>query len=166
MGVIAGPGGGGEEVSPEREARSAFERGMKALNRRPYTQAVMADLLTETGFSADAVESAVGELVEIGAIDDSAYAVTYAAEKRELAGWGSRRIAETLRKRGVGEPDIELALAADNRDTELDRAVGLLESRGTALEDDRDRNRALAYLTRRGYDLELAYDAVRRYENA
>jgi regulatory protein len=30
--------------------------------------------------------------------------------------------------------------------------------------DDRDRDRALSMLVRKGYDLELAYDAVRAYE--
>ena len=30
--------------------------------------------------------------------------------------------------------------------------------------DDRERRRALALLVRRGYDLDLAYDAVRRFE--
>ena len=44
----------------------------------------------------------------------------------------------------------------------MDAAVEFLRRRFPAPpESDRDRDRALGMLVRRGYDLELAYDAIR-----
>ena len=48
---------------------------------------------------------------------------------------------------------------------ELSAAMALLRRRlRTAPRTDRDRERALGLLARRGYELELAYDAVRAFE--
>ncbi len=51
---------------------------------------------------------------------------------------------------------------------ELDAAVALLRAplSGRAPADDRERERALGLLVRKGYELELAYDAVRAFERA
>ena len=54
--------------------------------------------------------------------------------------------------------------ARDDHD-ELSAAVELLRRRiGRPPETDRERERALGLLVRRGYELELAYDAVRAFE--
>ena len=44
------------------------------------------------------------------------------------------------------------------------RAVGVDAESAEPPIDDRSRARALSLLTRRGYPLEIAYDAVRTYE--
>ncbi len=162
MGVIAGQAD--ESRSPEEERRAAFERGMKALNRRMYTVAGMRDLLTETGFAEAAVEGAIADLAGFEVLDDAKYAIAYAHDKRELGGWGAQRIAETLRRKGVGAAEIEAALAGDTRDDQLSRALELLRRRNRDIGDEAARARELAFLVRRGYELELAYEAVRHYE--
>ena len=45
---------------------------------------------------------------------------------------------------------------------EIELAVTLLRDRGGALEDGSERQRALGMLIRRGYDSEVAYEAIRR----
>jgi hypothetical protein len=47
---------------------------------------------------------------------------------------------------------------------QLERAIALLRGRGIACASDRERDRALGLLVRRGYPLELAYEAVRAVE--
>lgn len=86
----------------------------------------------------------------------------FAADKRDLSGWGRERIEANLRERGLPEAAIEAATAVDDHDAQLERALGLLQRRGPAPTDDRERASALGYLTRRGYGYELAYEAVRR----
>ena len=59
------------------------------------------------------------------------------------------------------------ALAVRAHEDELAAAIDLLRRRfPTAPATDRDRERALGLLARRGFDLELAYDAVRALERA
>jgi regulatory protein len=107
------------------------------------------------------IEEVIALLAEAGAIDDADFARRYAEDKRALAGWGPDRIARSLESRGVSRGHIEPALAGEDEQTQLGRAVALLSDRGLACESERERERALALLVRRGYPLELAYDAVR-----
>lgn len=103
-------------------------------------------------------------LGEAGAIDDASFARRYAEDKRELAGWGPDRIARALEARGVTTQHVEAALAPEDDRRQLERATELLLRRGADLGSDRDRERSLALLVRRGYPLELAYEAVRAAE--
>ena len=106
----------------------------------------------------------LGRLVEAEALDDRRFARRFAEDKRELRSWGPERIAEALRARGVEEAAIEGALADEGPDEVLGRATELLERSGAAVDDDASRARALALLARRGFDLEIAYEAVRARE--
>ena len=140
----------------------AFERALEALSRKERTQAELVEWLTARDFPAEQVTEAVERLIEIGELDDARFARRYAEDKRELRGWGPARIREALQARGLAGPEIEAALGGDDRDEQLERATALLARRGDPLGDDAGRSRALAFLTRRGYDYELAYEAVRR----
>jgi regulatory protein len=103
-------------------------------------------------------------LAEAGAIDDRSFARRYAADKRELAGWGPARIGGALESRGVAREHIDAALAADDERAQLARAAALLRDRGMLCSSERERERALGLLVRRGYSLELAYETVRALE--
>jgi regulatory protein len=106
-------------------------------------------------------ERVVSFLTENLAIDDRAFAVAFASDKRELSGWGKDRIREVLLRRGVERRLVEEALSPDDGESEVDRAVRVLKERGADLGDDRGRQRALGLLARRGYDAEEAYAAIR-----
>jgi regulatory protein len=110
------------------------------------------------------IEEVIAMLVEAGAIDDASYARRYAEDKGQLARWGPDRIAKALEGRGVARGHIDAALAGENEVSQLDRAIKLLDQRGMSCDSERDRERALGLLVRRGYPLELAYDAVRDAE--
>jgi regulatory protein len=142
----------------------AFERALEALGRKERTEAELAAWLEARDFDADEVESVIGRLISLGALDDARFARRYAEDKRELRGWGPERIRGTLEARGVGAAEIDAALAVDDHSQQVERAVELLRRRSDSLDQEAGRARALAFLTRRGYDYELAYDAVRRCE--
>ncbi len=145
-------------------SQEAFERALEALAQRERTSGELAAWLGERGVEAAAVEAAIGRLIEDGAIDDRRFATEFAADKRELRGWGPDRIREALRERGVEAELIEEALAGDGHEAQLERALELLRGRAERLDDERSRARALAFLARRGYDSDVAYDAVRGFE--
>lgn len=105
-------------------------------------------------------------MIEAGALDDERFARRYAEDKRELAGWGPERIREALAARGLADDLIEAALADEDDGEQLRRALSLLEERSTAVATEAERQRALALLARRGFPLELAYEAVRERERA
>jgi regulatory protein len=108
----------------------------------------------------------VAELSETGILDDARYAERFTEDRRALMGWGPERIEQDLSRRGIPRELIEPALASRGRDDELEAARDILAQRFDRLEDDRARNRAWQLLVRRGYDAELAYDAVRAHAAA
>ncbi len=107
---------------------------------------------------------AMARLVEAEAVDDERFAIRFAEDKRALRGWGPDRIAEALRARGVEEALIDAALGAEDGDQLAERALALLAGSGAAADDEASRARALSLLARRGYPLEVAYEAVRALE--
>ena len=134
---------------------------LQALSRKERTVAEMGSWLHARGVDSDEVEAVVGHLAETGTLDDRRFAVQYAEDKRHLAGWGEERIRMALAQRGVDEAHISEALAAGDED-ETSRAVAALNTRGCALSDALERNRAFGFLVRRGYSAEVAYEAIRR----
>lgn len=142
-------------------ARGAFERGLAAIRRRERGTAELADWLAARGFAAEDVSSAIARLTEVGELDDHRFAGRFAEDKRELRGWGPERIREALAARGIAREHIDAALGPDGHAQQLARAEALLARRG-APTSDAERAKALAYLIRRGYNLELSYEAIRR----
>lgn len=112
------------------------------------------------------MEAAIGALIESGGLDDARFAEAFAADKRELKGWGPERIRGALEARGIGDEHVDSALRAESPGEEMDRAVELLDRRGKRLDSEEERSRALSFLARRGYSYETAYEAVRRGEGA
>jgi regulatory protein len=142
----------------------AFERALEALSHHERTTGELVEWLGARGYARADIETALDRLIETGAVDDERFAQRYAEDKRELSGWGPDRIREALAHRGLDRELIDAAVAGDGAATQLERAVGLLERRGDPLHDERSRARALAFLARRGYDSDLAYEAVRSAE--
>lgn len=142
----------------------AYELALQALGRKERTEAELEGWLRERGADEDELAGAIARLAESGAIDDERFARRFAEDKRELRGWGPERIGEALRARGVAEGLIDAALADESGEDVVARAVALLAQSGADAGDEEGRGRALSLLARRGYPLEVAYDAVRELE--
>jgi len=104
-------------------------------------------------------------LIEEGAVDDERFARRYAEDKRELADWGPDRIREALSSRGIDRDLVEAAVSEADSE-QIVRAQKLLASRTAEVDSEQGRARALALLGRRGFPLEVAYEAVRARERA
>ena len=141
-----------------------YELALKALGHKERTEAELAEWLRARGVAEEDLATVLERLHEAGAIDDDRFARRFAEDKRELRGWGPDRIAEALRARGVNETLIEVAVEAEGAEALLGRAIELLELSGVAPCDEASRAKALALLARRGFPLEVAYDAVRALE--
>jgi regulatory protein len=141
-----------------------YELALRALSHRERTESELRGWLAERGLQEAEIEEVIALLAEAGAIDDASFARRYAEDKRQLARWGPQRIAKSLEGRGLAPEHIEAALAGEDEASQLERAITLLEQRGMSCGSERERERALSLLVRRGYPLELAYEAVRAVE--
>jgi regulatory protein len=150
----------------ERELERALQLGYRAVGSRERTVAELRTLLERKRVEPEAIDETVRELSESGFLDDARYAQQFAEDKRTLERWGSERIARELHRRGVAPDVIELAVADRSREAELETALMVLQQRVAPPRDDRERDRAWRLLVRRGYEVELAYEAVRRHERS
>lgn len=143
----------------------ALQLAYAYLNRRDRTVAELRAYLLARELAAEDVEAAVAELLEFGYVDDARYARLFAEDKRNLEDWGSDRIRRSLHERGIDRDLIDAALAeADPENDELSRALALLRRRfPQPPADRRDRDRALGVLVRKGFDSDLALDALGAY---
>jgi regulatory protein len=142
----------------------AFELAVGAISRKERTVAELREWLAAREVEADEAEEALERLTEIGELDDERFARRYAEDKRDLRGWGPDRIREALVERGIERALAEAAADGDGPAEQAERAAALLRGRGADLGDETGRGKALAYLARRGYDYEVAYQAVRLAE--
>jgi regulatory protein len=157
--VVSDPPGG--EPDP-------LELAYRYLNRRDRTEGDVCRHLAGKGVDPEAVEATIETLREQGYVDDGRYARLFAEDKRTLEGWGSERIKNTLASRGIDPALIGAAVADDGgAGAEMERALEILRRRfPTPPRERRDRDRALAVLLRKGYDAELALDALTAHARA
>jgi regulatory protein len=141
--------------------QQALELAYGYLNQRDRTETEMRRRLEQQRVDPPALEDAIRELVGQGYLDDVRFARLFAQDKRELEQWGSDRIRRALLQRGIDRELVEEALRADAAETELERALALLRRRFPfPPRDRRERDRALGVMLRKGYDSELALDAL------
>jgi regulatory protein len=152
---------------PEVRLQHARELAWRALNRRDHTAAEIARALARKRVEPAVIDSVVGELCEQGYLDDERFAHRFAEDRRRLDGWGAERIERKLLELGVAREHVAAAVGCQDANEELDAAVALLRRRfPDPPATPRDCERALGVLVRKGYELELAHDAIRRHAGA
>jgi regulatory protein len=163
--------GGVTAATPEHGERleRALALSFAYLNRRECSVHEVRAQLERKGISAETAEACLRRLQDDGYLDDQRYALMFVHDKRELQDWGSERIRRELDVRGVERHVIAEALAQHETEwahgeSELDRALGLLGRRFPAApRDRRERDRALGMLIRKGFDSDLAVEALAAY---
>lgn len=148
------------------------------LNRRARTATEVRRHLERKGVDAASGERALELLAEEGSVDDVRFARLFVEDKRELEEWGRERIRQGLLARGIDRALVEEALdsgsgpswdelpqaSLDPHQAELERALALLTRRFPAPpQERRERDRALGLLIRKGYEPDLALDALATY---
>jgi regulatory protein len=140
----------------------ALELSYRYLNRSDRTVSELRRHLEHRKIEAETRDRTVETLTDQGYLDDARFARQFATDKREFEQWGSERITRGLLARGIEREQVEAALAELATDeTELDRALALLRLRfPSAPRDRRERDRAIGVLLRKGYDSDVALDAL------
>lgn len=137
------------------EVEATYRTALRAVERRSFARADLGRRLRRKGHAPEAIEVALGRLVERGYLDDAAFAANY-VETRAARGRGPLRLARDLAAMGVDRRVIDRALATHgaSADTAGDVPRALAAKRAAQLDDlprHVRRRRVLAYLARRGF---------------
>jgi len=141
----------------EKTAKAYVER---LVAHRPRTMAEVERRLAEKGFPSDVARAALDCARAVGVVDDSLFARLYADDRLLSRPCSRRLLARELRERGV-EPALaeRAARAALPERSEEDLARDALAARlplWGRLDPEVARNRAAAFLLRRGFAPSLA----------
>jgi regulatory protein len=151
-------------IDPEARLQHALDLSYRYLGFRDRTVLEVRRHLESKRVEPDTIEQTVAELAELGYLDDARFAQRFVEDRRTLDHWGNERIERKLLSSGVAADLVAAALAEREDGGELEAARTVLARRfRTPPETDRDRERALGFLVRKGYELDVAYDAIRAY---
>ena len=151
-------------LDPEARLQHALDLSYRYLGFRDRTVVEVRRHLEAKRVEPDTIEQTVAELLELAYLDDARFAQRFVEDRRTLDHWGNERIERKLLSSGVAADLVAAALAEREDGGELEAARTVLARRfRTPPETDRDRERALGFLVRKGYELEVAYDAIRAY---
>ena len=166
----------GDELTEEAYAeiiqslRSAcMQRCGTLLGSRDYPVHRLRTKLQEAGYPTSIIEDCIEKLQKAHYLDDARYAQTYL--RSHLADRSLLRIRHDLMERGVPEDLIERAVAeiseeTDPEEVQLDQIRRLLRKRGydPAGADYTVRQKTMAFLQRKGYDMGLIRRAMEKDE--
>jgi len=150
-----------ENGAEDERLQHALAVAYRYLNRRERTVAEVRRRLERAAIADGDAERAMETLREQNCLDDERFVELFVQDKRELEQWGSERIERSLVARGIDRRLAREALSGSPHRTELARALELLQRRfPSPPADRRERDRALGVLLRKGYDSDLALDAL------
>jgi regulatory protein len=103
--------------------------------------------------------------VELGLLDDNAFAEGFVRDRFLRAGYGRERIRNDLRRKGVARSDIEAAIAAvvdvGTERRQAEEALERFRARRTRVDDERKlREAAFRHLVGRGFGIALVRDVL------
>ena len=150
-----------EESDPWEVGRIIALRLLEAM---PRTESQLREALLKRGIPDEVADGLVARYVEVGLLDDRAYARQWVESRMRTRGSGRIALRQELRGKGVANELIEEALAGIDPDEAFTAAVSQVRPRVARCElplSVKDERRLLAFLARRGHSSELALRAVR-----
>ena len=153
-----------DDLPFQEEIQKARQAGLAYLSAQDRTVCQMRDCLEKKEFSVAAIDAAVADLERLNLLDDDRFARRWIESRLAGKPSGARKFRQDLRHRGVPVAVIDAVLEEFKDALESESAVvGLLVRqcwRYAGLEEQKAKRRMFGYLSRRGYDMELAKKAV------
>ena len=149
------------------ERPDAWGVGLKLLAMRAHTTQEVRQRLARRGYPPDEVAAVIARLASAKYLDDLELARTWVRSRAVRPGLGPTRLAQELRAKGVGEPEIAAALAEFPAERTVDDVAEEVAARKLrtlrGLEPAVARRRLAAHLTRRGFASEITLLMCRKF---
>lgn len=154
--VQAGPPADAEEV-----ARKIL---LDQLTGQARSRKQLADKLAQRNVPTEIADRLLDRFVEVGLIDDEAFARMWIASRQPGKGLAGRALAQELRRKGIDDDIVREAIDEIDPDDELEAAKALVAKKMRSLRNvDRTTatRRLVGMLARKGYGSGLAFSVVR-----
>lgn len=155
------------ELIQASDARRAQEKALYLLEYRNYSKRELTEKIARTAASREAAHAAAGRMEELGLIDDRRFGEDYAKELFSRKGYGARRAAQELRRKGLDQELVqELVEKYGSPEQSGENIRRVLEKKYPGWrEDEKVRRRAFAALQRLGYSYQEVREAMGQGED-
>lgn len=155
------------ELIQASDARRAQEKALYLLEYRNYSKRELTEKIARTAASREAAQAAAGRMEELGLIDDRRFGEDYARELFSRKGYGARRVAQELRRKGLDQELVqELVEKYGSPEQSGENIRRMLEKKYPGWrEDEKVRRRAFAALQRLGYSYQEVREAMGQGED-
>lgn len=146
--------------------RTAYVDGLQLLGRRELSVAQLRARLIEREHPPDAVERAIGLLLENRALDDARVAAAYVRTALKVKGRGRLRIRRELQAMGIDDDVAGAALAeafGDVDERALVRDAIRKKLRGKQITTRQEYARVFQFLMRQGFSSGVVTTALRAH---
>lgn len=146
--------------------KRAIEYALWLLGRRARTQKEIEKKLQDKEYSQADVSYVISRLCELEFINDLEYAKNYIRQSKIIKPKGKYRLTQELLRRGVEKETITSALAEEFGDEEQELVERTLRSYFKKVQNlprEKQYNRAMGYLLRRGFTLDESKKAVKKF---
>ena len=151
------PDGGATQLEVARKI------ALDLLAVRARSEHELRQAMARRNVPADIADELLSRFVEVGLIDDAAFAATLVRSRSEFSHRGRSRIRQELREKGVDREVAEAALAELDPEAELEGALALARRRARSLaglEPHVARRRLAGVLERRWYSPSIVSTAL------
>jgi regulatory protein len=155
------PKGQGPDADPESVARKIL---LDLLAVKARSRKELADKLASRNVPEDVARGVLDRFVEVGLIDDQAFARSWVESRQAGKGLARRALAQELRRKGIDDETAREALDEVEPDDEEESARLLVRKKLRSMHglDQTTATRRLAgMLTRKGYPAGVAFAVVR-----
>ena len=150
------------ELIQASDARRAQEKALYLLEYRNYSKRELTEKIARTAASREAAQAAAGRMEELGLIDDRRFGEDYARELFSRKGYGARRAAQELRRKGLDQELVQELVEKYGSPEQSEKNIRrVLEKKYPGWrEDEKVRRRAFAALQRLGYSYQEVREAM------
>ena len=155
------------KLSPERQEQRARNVLLYQLARGAKSAHTLKQILERREIDAEIAEAMIERFIEVGLIDDIAYAETVVNSRQKFKGLAKSAIKRELNQKGVEATIVEQVTSEITVETEFEMAIELANKRIVRmanLEYSVRQRRLNGYLARKGYSSSIVMAAVKQAE--
>jgi len=157
--------GGAADVTPDADPASVARAiVLRQLTMAPRSRAQLAQKLADRGTPTDVADQVLDRMEQVGLVDDAAFAEAWVRSRTQVRGLSRKALRYELRDKGIDDETARVALDQVDDEAELATARHLVARRlptVAGLPPDKQVNRLVAMLARKGYSSGVAFRVVR-----
>lgn len=151
-----------ERLKGDDEVDKAYNQAIRFLGFRPRSQTEIERYLYDKGYAPEVASHIVERLRQEQYLDDEAFARFWLENRERFRPRGRQALRYELKQKGLDQEVIETALADVDEEESAWTAIEGKIYRWKNLEEQEFKQKVMAFLSRRGFNYEVAGQAANR----